>query len=109
MEDWAVLTPRAGRALLGFVAGWHSQANAITWAGGPEDMLVHLLPEVGVGIASWEQWMVRITDVAGALTARGWPSGVRAGLTLDVPTRCWPAMAGATGWKWRTARPRWSD
>src|SRR4051794_33021156 len=26
VEDWAVLTPRAGRALLGFVAGWHSQA-----------------------------------------------------------------------------------
>jgi predicted acetyltransferase len=94
VEDWAVLTPRAGRALLGFVAGWHSQANAITWAGGPEDMLVHLLPEVGVGIASWEQWMVRITDVAGALTARGWPSGVRAELTLDVSD---PLLDGNSG------------
>ena len=34
VEDWAALTPRAGRGILGFLAGWHSQASAITWAGG---------------------------------------------------------------------------
>jgi predicted acetyltransferase len=94
VEDWAALTPRAGRAILGFLAGWHSQASVITWAGGPEDMLVHLLPEVGTGIASWEQWMLRITDVAGALTARGWPAGIRGGLTLDVTD---PLLAGNGG------------
>ncbi|HYI72986.1 MAG TPA: GNAT family N-acetyltransferase [Skermanella sp.] len=84
VEDWAALTPRAGKAILGFLAGWHSQAQAVTWAGGPEDMLIRLMPEVGATIASWEQWMLRVTDVAGALTARGWPTGVRAGLTFDV-------------------------
>jgi len=94
VEDWVALTPRAGRAILGLLAGWHSQANAITWAGGPEDMLIHLLPEVGAGIASWEQWMLRITDVAGALTSRGWPLGVRGGLTLDVTD---PLLAGNGG------------
>ena len=94
VEDWAALTPRAGRAILGFLAGWHSQASAITWAGGPEDMLIHLLPEVGATIASWEQWMLRITDVAGALTARGWPAGIRGGLTLDVTD---PLLAGNGG------------
>ena len=75
VEDWAALTPRAGKAILGFLAGWHSQAQAVTWAGGPEDMLIRLMPEVGATIASWEQWMLRVTDVAGALTARGWPTG----------------------------------
>ena len=94
VEDWAALTPRAGRAILGFLAGWHSQAQAITWAGGPEDMLIHLMPEVGATVASWEQWMLRITDVAGALTARGWPRGVRAGLTFDVAD---PLLAGNGG------------
>ncbi|GEO38583.1 hypothetical protein SAE02_27310 [Skermanella aerolata] len=94
VEDWAALTPRAGRAILAFLAGWHSQAQAVTWAGGPEDVLIHLMPEVGAAIASWEQWMLRITDVAGALTARGWPMGVRAGLTLDVND---PLLAGNGG------------
>jgi predicted acetyltransferase len=94
VEDWAALTPRAGRAILGFLAGWHSQATAITWAGGPEDTLIHLMPEVGVGFASWEQWMLRITDVAGALTSRGWPMGIRGGLTLDVTD---PLLAGNGG------------
>jgi predicted acetyltransferase len=94
VEDWAALTPRAGRAILGFLAGWHSQANAITWAGGPEDMLIHLMPEVGATIASWEQWMLRVTDVAGALTARGWPGGIQAALTLNVTD---PLLAGNGG------------
>jgi predicted acetyltransferase len=94
VEDWAALTPRAGRAILGFLAGWHSQASAVTWAGGPEDMLVHLLPETGATIASWEQWMLRITDVAGALTARGWLAGLRGALTLDVAD---PLLAGNGG------------
>ena len=94
VEDWAALTPRAGRTILGFLAGWHSQASVITWAGGPEDMLIHLLPETGTTIASWEQWMLRITDVAGALTSRGWPLGARGGLTLDVND---PLLAGNGG------------
>mgnify|MGYP002715581268 FL=1 len=94
VEDWVALTPRAGRAILGFLAGWHSQANTVTWGGGPEDLLLHLLPDVGGSIASWEQWMLRITDVAGALAARGWPNGVRAELTLAVTDPLLPDNAG---------------
>lgn len=94
VEDWAALTPRAGKAILGFLAGWHSQALAVTWAGGPEDMLIRLMPEVGATIASWEQWMLRVTDVAGALNARGWPTGIRAGLTFDVAD---PLLSGNGG------------
>jgi len=84
VQDWAALSPRAGRALLAFLGGWHSQVSTITWNGGPEDTLIHLLPEVGAGIASWEQWMLRITDVAGVLTARGWPPGLTMAVTLSV-------------------------
>jgi predicted acetyltransferase len=57
-------------------------------------MLIHLLPEVGAAIASWEQWMVRIVDVTGALTARGWPSGTGTGLTLNVTD---PLLGGNGG------------
>jgi predicted acetyltransferase len=95
VEDWAALTPRAAHAILAFLAGWHSQVNTVSWTGSPEDLLLHHLPEVGVTIASWEQWMLRVTDVAGALLARGWPLGVRTALTLNVTDPLLPDNAGS--------------
>ena len=89
--DLCVLTPRAGRRLLALLAGYRSMVEKLVWSGGPLDPFVYLLSEQltagqrpKVNVVRSLDWMLRIVDVLGALSARGYPAGLNAELHLDV-------------------------
>jgi predicted acetyltransferase len=101
IADVCVLTPGAGRRILGLLAGYRSMIEHVTWHGGPLDPLVYLLGEQMTGGARNKvkiirslDWVLRIVDVAGALAARGYPPGLSAELHLDVYDEVLPANAG---------------
>jgi len=90
VQDLCVLSPEAGRRLLAFFADHRTTVGSLVWTGGPEDALLHLLPEhksreVRVGF-----WMARIVDVAGALGARAYPQGLEAELHFEVRDEALP-------------------
>jgi predicted acetyltransferase len=101
ITDVCVLTPGAGRRILGLLAGYRSVIEHVTWSGGPLDPLVYLLGEQltagarnKVKIIRSLDWMLRIVDVAGALAARGYPPGLSAELHLDIADALLPDNAG---------------
>jgi predicted acetyltransferase len=101
IADVCALTPRAGRRILGLLAGYRSVIEHVTWSGGPLDPLAYLLGEqLTAGsrnkarIVRTLDWMLRIVDVAGALTARGYPPGLSAELHFAIDDELLPANAG---------------
>jgi len=82
--DLCVPGRRAARPILGFLAGYRGLVDTVTWPGGPDDPLVHLARDSGAGVAEWDEWLLRVIDVAAALEARGYPAGLEATLVLDV-------------------------
>jgi predicted acetyltransferase len=101
ITDVCVLTPGAGRRILGLLAGYRSVIENMIWNGGPLDPLVYLLGEQltagarnKVKVNRALDWVLRIVDVAGALMARGYPYGLSAELHLDVRDDVLPANAG---------------
>jgi predicted acetyltransferase len=84
LEDLVMLTPDAGRRLLTFLADHRSMAGGITFRGAPAEPLLYLLAEQEGKIIHRMDWMLRIVDVEGALTARGYPPGLTAEVHLDV-------------------------
>lgn len=101
VADVVALTPAAGRRFLELLSGYRSVIEHAIWGGGASDPLVHLLAEnltagskQRVGIRSSYDWMLRIVDVEKALTARGYRSGVRASVELELQDSVIPANAG---------------
>jgi predicted acetyltransferase len=99
--DVCALTPAAGRRLLAFFAGYRSMVETLTWNGGPFDPFVYLLKEPLVAanrsrvkVVRSLDWMLRIVDVAGALTARGYAPGLQAELHLEVRDDVLPSNNG---------------
>jgi predicted acetyltransferase len=99
--DVCVLTPAAGRRLLTLFAGYRSVIEQLVWSGGPTDPLLYLLRENLIAgmhakatVKHPHEWMLRIVDVAGALTARGYPPGLTAELHLDVRDEALPQNSG---------------
>jgi len=73
-----------GHALLTFFGDHRSMGHEAFWFGIPGDPLLTLLPEQRFRAQLFMHWMIRITDVAGALAARGYPDGLKAQLALEV-------------------------
>lgn len=94
LTDAVALTPRAGRRLLTFIADHGTLADSAVWYGGPADALVAQLAEQRYEVTLKDQWMLRITDVASALEARGYPEGVGAKLELEIDDPLLPQNAG---------------
>lgn len=84
ITDLNAATPEAARSLLAFLAGFRSMANEAVFNAGPMHPLLMLLPEQHFSMTRREYWMLRLVDVAGALTARGYPPGLRAQVHLDI-------------------------
>jgi predicted acetyltransferase len=82
--DWAALTPAAWRTMWAFLADHRSMATRITWYGPAVDGNLLLLSEFEATIDHFEPWMLRVTDVAAALSARGFPAGAEGRLAFDV-------------------------
>ncbi|HET9224018.1 MAG TPA: GNAT family N-acetyltransferase [Roseiflexaceae bacterium] len=101
VTDLCVLTPGAGRRVLGLFAGYRSTVEHVTWSGGPLDPLLYLLgaqltagARNTVKVTRALDWVLRIVDVPGALAARGYPPGLSAELHFDVRDDLLPANAG---------------
>jgi predicted acetyltransferase len=99
--DCCILTPGAGRRVLGLFAGYRSVVENVAWSGGPLDPLLYLLGEQltagarnTVRVTRALDWVLRIVDVAGALAARGYPPGLSAELHFEVRDELLPANAG---------------
>jgi predicted acetyltransferase len=84
ITDHCVLTREAGLRLLGLLADHRTLATKAEWCGGPNDPLLYLLPEQKVKPTGRLDWVVRITDVQHALTARAYPAGLSTKIDLEV-------------------------
>lgn len=98
VADVCVLTRRAARLALSFLAGYRAQVDRVRWRGGPDDPLALLAagPAMASGIAvdGREEWLLRVVDVERALAARGYPAGLEAELVLRVADPLFPGNAG---------------
>lgn len=93
--DLAALTAAAGRRLLTALASQASIVSTITLYAAPQLALWSLLPEWRPDERLHMPWMLRVTDLRAALTARGWPVGVDVELHLRVDDPLVPANDGA--------------
>ncbi|MFB2894944.1 enhanced intracellular survival protein Eis [Aerosakkonemataceae cyanobacterium BLCC-F50] len=82
--DWVALTTSAAKRLWTFVADHRSQIETAMWRGSVVHPLLLFLPEQTAKVRNSSMWMLRIIDVAKALSKRGYPVGVEAELHLMV-------------------------
>jgi predicted acetyltransferase len=94
VRDMAALTPAAWRRLFTLLGDHRSLAKDVYWDGPSADPRLALLPDVGWRVADHELWMLRIVDVAGALSTRGYPSGLEAELAIEIEDDVVPENAG---------------
>jgi predicted acetyltransferase len=101
VADVCALTQAAARRILALFAGYHSMVESVVWVSGSLDPLLYLLRENLIGgdrlrekIRRNYDWMLRIVDVAGALSGRGYPPELRAELHFDVRDSLLPANNG---------------
>jgi predicted acetyltransferase len=83
-SDLVATTRRAYRRLLTFAADHGTIGNDLVWSAAPSDPSVQLLPRVGYDARVYPVWMLRVLDVASALTSRGWPEHVAIDVDLEV-------------------------
>jgi predicted acetyltransferase len=84
VRDIVALTPAAGRRLLTLLADHRSMIEMVRLPGGPNDALLFLMSEQKQKINSSLDLMLRIVDVIGALSGRGYPASLSADLHFDV-------------------------
>ncbi len=84
VEDLVALTPDAGRRLLTFLGDHRSVVDNVLWMGSPAEPLLLHLTNQDYKVTYYEQWMLRVVDVRGALEARGYPEALSAELHLEV-------------------------
>lgn len=82
--DLTAVTPRAARRLLTLFADHRSLGENLEFYGGPTEPILLLLPERGFKVETKWYWMLRVVDVPGALSGRGYPEGLETELHLAV-------------------------
>ncbi len=92
--DICAATPTAASRLLNFLSEFISVGEDVVFNGGPLHPLMPLLGEQKFRMQFKEYWMVRILDVARALTERGYLPGVHGEVHLDVGDELFPENAG---------------
>ncbi len=92
--DWCALTAAAARGIVQFFYDHRTMASEVLWPGAPSDVLLYVLPEEQHKVHWKLDWMLRITDVAQALMARGYSAAVQAEVHFDVHDAVLPENAG---------------
>jgi predicted acetyltransferase len=92
--DWACLTRAAMQTLLAFLAAHRAMLATARLRGGPQEPLLHLLPEPRATVARRLELLLRVLNVPGALAARGYPPHLRADLHLAVEDDLLPENTG---------------
>lgn len=70
--DQAWLTARALARLWTLLSDHRSMVPTVTWMGPANEPMLAPLPEMRATLLKAERWMLRVVDVAAALTSRGW-------------------------------------
>lgn len=85
VRDVVCVTRRAAQSALALMAAHNSIMHVVTFADGPQGPLHRQLPLncPRPPLAVYQEWMLRITDVASALRQRGYPD-IELDLELDV-------------------------
>lgn len=83
-KDFVALTRAARERIWTLISDHRSLGRTCRFDGGATSDHLILFPEQEYRIHDFERWMLRITDVPAALTARGWPSHADAELHLQV-------------------------
>lgn len=83
--DLLATTPAAARRLVAFFADHRSMTGEIAWRGSPFDAVLAVMREqYDVTVKVSNVWMLRLVDVAAALTQRGYAPGTTGEVHLDV-------------------------
>jgi predicted acetyltransferase len=91
VADWGCL-PGADAALFALFAGYASMNGMVAWSGpDPDPAALFALADRFARLVDRWHWMLRVVDVAAALEARPWPSGVAGQVAFRVedPTCPW--------------------
>lgn len=84
LHDLVALTAQAYREIVSFLAQHRSVVSNVSWMGPPNDPLLNHIPNQEYSVPYYEQWMLRIVDVKGALEARGYPKTLRGRVEFSV-------------------------
>lgn len=89
------INAQAYGALLGVLAAWGSVARSIVLALHPDDPVFLLVDALDHGkVLSRQPWSLRVVDAALAVSARGWPQGLRGEVDLELVDAECPWNAG---------------
>jgi predicted acetyltransferase len=94
-RDFMWETREAASALLHMAAGHWSVGTNLYWSGPAADPLLTFFPDRLPTVASAYAWMARLSDVEGALKARGYSTAVDVSLEFAVIDETLPDNAGA--------------
>jgi predicted acetyltransferase len=84
MTQLFVERPAAARRMLTFLTDHRFQVEKVSWYGSPADPMLPLLAEPGYRVKLHDHWMLRITHLVRALSARGYAPGLEGRFDLDV-------------------------
>lgn len=82
--DWVVLTNAAAQTFWSFLSNHRAQIDKVRWRGSVTDHLALLLPEQTAKVKFTQCWMLRVINVEKALSTRGYLSGIKAELHLEI-------------------------
>jgi predicted acetyltransferase len=92
--DVVATTPTSARRLLAFFADQAAQTPKAYWFGHPADPLCRATESLCTAVKIADVWMLRITHLENALSARGYAPGLTADVHLDVEDDLCPGNAG---------------
>ena len=92
--DWGAASEGGWRSLPALAAGFSSLDAAVVWNGPDPEPLALLLREQDLHQIRQFRWMARVVDVPSAFSARGYPSGLRGRLTVQVADEVCPWVDG---------------
>jgi predicted acetyltransferase len=95
MRDFMWESPDAAAALLNHAAGHWSVGTNVYWSGPAADPLLMFFPDRLPVIESSYAWMARLSDVEGALGARGYATTVDVSVEFAVTDETLPDNSGA--------------
>jgi predicted acetyltransferase len=84
VDDMVAVDVDTERTLWRHLGAHAAQADRVTVAGVPLDALALMLPEQTIRPVGQQVWMTRIVDAPGAVAQRGYPSGLRAQVSLRL-------------------------
>ncbi len=94
VNDFVFLDAAAGRRLWGFLADFEMMGYDLTMFGGPAHPALTLLQQHRYEAKLKDYWLIRLTHVEKALSARGYPRSVRTEVHLDIDDALIPGNTG---------------